>query len=129
MAQLVNVTVLKGLLYGGKWRIEGAKLEMDAHRAQVLSETKPPHVALGNVTVKADGPTPAAKSDETPASGEPGELQGWPGDEALAAAGIETIDALRALIDEHGDAWPKQVDGVGPATAAKIVDELDALDA
>jgi len=120
------------MLVGAKWCKKGSVVKVSKDRADREIRRKNAESTDATPTVNTDPPQAATPDEQepaqTPATGSPGELEGWPGADDLQAAGIETVDALRALIDEHGDAWPKQVDGVGPATAAKIVEELDALD-
>lgn len=55
------------------------------------------------------------------------ELDGWPGDEALAKAGITTIEALKKLIANKGDLWAKEINGIGKATSADVVAKLAEL--
>lgn len=116
-AAVVMVTVLVGLLHGTKWRVPGDVLEMDKFRADKLASLDPPLVQIGGKAGSS-----AAAADESQHS----ELIDWPGEAALTAAGVVTLDQLRSLIDEHGDAWPKQVKGIGKATAAEIGERLAA---
>jgi len=140
-ATLVAVRILLDLLYCGHWLKAGTECDMDKFRAETLSGTKPePHVKiLGPPTGETIEPPPPRKrpttapAEDSPptdddAGSTPGELDGWPGDNALRSAGIETVDQLRGLIAEHGDGWPKQVKGIGKATAADIGLKLAELD-
>lgn len=52
------------------------------------------------------------------------ELAGCPNADDIIEAGITTVDALHALMTEHGDDWFQQVKGIGKGTAPKVVQWL-----
>lgn len=79
--------------------------ETDAEAAAVAAETQ------------------AARDEEannTP-SAEIYELE-FPGRDELLKVGINTVEQLDTFIVDNGDGWFKKVDGVGPKTAAEIID-------
>lgn len=46
----------------------------------------------------------------------------FPGCDELLKVGINTVEQLDSFIVDNGDGWFKKVDGVGPKTAAEIID-------
>lgn len=79
--------------------------ETDAEAAAVAAETQ------------------AARDEEanTTPSAEIYELE-FPGRDELLKVGINTVEQLDTFIVDNGDGWFKKVDGVGPKTAAEIID-------
>ena len=66
----------------------------------------------------------AAGDTKTTAAFEPAD---FPGADKFLAAGISTIDGVKALIDANGDAWPKQVKGITKPIAAAVSAKLEEL--
>lgn len=51
----------------------------------------------------------------------------FPGADKFQAAGISTIDGVKALIAANGDTWPKQVKGITKPIAAAVSAKLEEL--
>lgn len=108
-------------LYGSRWQLAGSVLEVD----DVLGKRRIPRHAVETSEALTD-PDSVEVDEDSGDSQDAGELADYPGADDLAAVGITTIDGLRNLIDEHGDTWHSQVNGIGKSTAGKIVELLQA---
>lgn len=114
------ITIKKGCLVKGHWLKKGQTAKVGDRLAEWLLKNKLAEIG-GSVKNEQTG---EEEKNPPPVTSE---LDGWPGDEALKKAGLDTVAALRGFIAQHGDAWPKQVNGVGKATAAEIIEKLEAL--
>lgn len=133
--KLTRIKLLVAMLIGTMWHKADAVVEVTVDRAKREINRKNAEATDAKVTSKSapvtqkpPAPTDATSSgDEQQDQTEPNELDGWPGDEAFAESGISTVQQVRDLIAEHGDAWPQQVKGIGKSKAAQIVEKLDEL--
>ncbi len=129
---MAHARALKGLLIGSVWIEAGGTFEASPDRLKALVER-------GHATAIAEGspsaaapakpkakPTtkPATKAEPAPEDAAAFEVEDFPGGDALAAAGLLTVDAVRDYIAEHGDSWANGINGVGKSTARKIVDRI-----
>jgi hypothetical protein len=110
---LVTITMLRGEFIHPAWREEGTVIEVD----QRIADRWIAHgsAKLGGV-VGEDQPPEVIS-----------ELGDFPSADLFTAAGITTLDAVKALITEKGDAWPKSVKGMTKPLAAKVSEALEAL--
>jgi len=124
-----RIELLVAMLIGAVHYLKGSVVEVPADRAKREIARENARATDKPLTKAPKQPAePKPKTEDKTKKDEPAasELAGWPGEDDLAAVGITTVEGLNALIAEHGDAWPKQVKGVGPATAAEIVERLTA---
>jgi len=110
----VTITMLKGEFIAPEWREEGTVHEVPkeiadawiAHGSAVLG---------GNV---GDRPKTGTSSHD---------LGEFPSAALFAAAGFTSLDAVKELIADKGDAWPKSVKGMNKSLAAKVSEALEAM--
>lgn len=114
MADIAKHTVK----YDGKYFRPGQEIPgLKAAERKALLEA-------GAITASEPKRGGSAPSEETSASPDPDAIPAdFPGAEALAKAGITTFAALDAVEDLTS------IDGIGKATAEKIENALDALEA
>lgn len=115
MSQLVTITMLAGEFIHPAWREEGTVHEVDKEIAERW-------VKHGSAKYGSD---PFAKTVD--ASAVTHELGEFPSAALFAAAGYTTLDAIKAMITEKGDVWPKSVKGMTKALAAKVSEALEAM--
>ena len=109
------------LLHGGRvYGLGDPVADVPDDRAKILIARG--HAELSGTAPKSEA-KPKKKADTKPEI-EPATLDGWPGQESLAAVGITTVDALKSFVAEKGDGWFGEVDGIGPKTAAEIAAKL-----
>lgn len=116
MSKLVVITMLKGEFIAPGWREEGTVHEVDQEVADQW---------VKHGSAKLGGELAGGNSQQgTP---DLGTFADFPGAEQFVAAGITSIEGVKQLIEKHGDAWAKEVKGIGKAIAAKVSEALEAL--
>ncbi len=110
--QKVTITMLKGEFIHPEWREEGTVHDVEKTIADrwVRHGSAEYGGEAGKVVVTVTH-----------------QLGDFPGAQQFADAGITTIAAVKALIAEKGDAWPKSVKGITKAVAGKVSEALEAL--
>lgn len=109
---LVTITMLKGEFIHPAWRDEGTVHEVDQRIADRW---------IAHGSAKLGGVADSAPETTTHELGE------FPGADKFVSSGIMTLDEVKALITQHGDAWPKHVKGMTKAIAAKVSEALEAM--
>lgn len=117
MSKMVVITMLRGEFIHPAWREEGTVIEVDERIAERW-------IAFGSAVL--GGELPAGGESTQTAAVNLGSFADFPGSDKFAAAGITSIDAVKAFVAEKGDAWPKTV-GITKAVAAKVSAALEQL--
>lgn len=114
--KMVVITMLRGEFIAPAWREEGTVLEVE----QAIADR---WVKFGSA--KLGGELAGGNSQQN--APDLGAFAEFPGSEQFVAAGITSIEGVKQLIEKHGDAWAKEVKGIGKAIAAKVSEALEAL--
>lgn len=114
----VVITMLKGEFIHPAWREEGTVLEVDQRIADRW---------IAHGSAKLGGDLKNASSKPKPAGPELGDFASFPASKKFAEAGFTSIDAVKALVAEKGDDWPKSVKGITKGETGKVSEGLEAL--
>jgi hypothetical protein len=112
--QLVTMTMTKEEMIGDVWRLVGDVVEVPLVTARRWVDAGYATMG-GNV---GDKPKTGTSSHD---------LGEFPSAALFAAAGFTSLDAVKELIAEKGDAWPKSVKGMNKSLAAKVSEALEAM--
>lgn len=126
MSDTQTVTLKDGCLIGSEWKEAGAAVSLPKTRAERLIAQKKAR-AGGAVTGEPQKET--ANTPNTPDGIVAFEDAEFPGADVFTEAGILTKDAAAEFIKANGDGWNNHdsMNGIGPATAKKIVEQLGEL--
>lgn len=108
---LVRITMLRGEFIHPAWRERSTSFEIE----KSIAERWIAHgsAVLGDADIEPETTTH--------------ELGEFPGADKFAGVGITSLAGVKALITQHGDAWPKHVKGMTKAIAAKVSEALEAM--
>ena len=107
----VRITMTKAEFIAPEWRERGTAFDIEKTIAERW--VKAGFAVFGDADIEPEAATH--------------ELGEFPGADKFAAVGITTLDGVKALIAQHGDAWPKHVKGITKPMAAKVSEALEAM--
>lgn len=114
----VVITMTKGEFIHPAWREPGDVLEVDQRIADRW-------IAHGSATL--GGELKNASSKAKPVVSELGDFASFPASKKFAEAGFTSIDAVKALVADKGDEWPKSVKGITKKETGEVSGALEAL--
>jgi hypothetical protein len=110
---MVTMTMIKADMIGDVWREPGTVVEVQDSVARHWVSAG--YATLGGV-IGENAPVVSTH-----------ELGDFPSAALFAAAGFPTLDAVKALIAEKGDAWPKSVKGMNKTLSSKVSEALEKI--
>ena len=114
----VVITMTKGEFIHPAWREEGTVHEVDQRIADRW---------IAHGSARLGGDLKNARSKPKASEPELGDFASFPASKKFAEAGYTSIEAVKALVADKGDEWPKSVKGITKGETGKVSEALEAL--
>ncbi len=111
--RMAIITMTRGEFIAPAWREPGTVLQVE----QDIADRWIKH---GSAVLGGNADEVQTNTNVTP-----GEFETFPGAALFVAAGVNSVDGVKALIEQFGDAWPKSVKGMTKAIALKVSELLE----